>query len=333
MPTYSMSMQSYLGSLLALNFLSTQQTLFLSFFGSTNSVSFTTPNDRFYVGEDLSIGGGTWEVVGSGWVQPGISIFGLVIPTGTRVDAILVKNTTTGALSVLYPDGVPWATGMIAMVIDIDPVGYNNTTKGPLCFLADTRLATMDGWIAAGKVAAGDRLMDRDGRAVTVLATCRAGLAMRSHPGLWAVRTETGAGLSQQHRVTLSGAAVEMFFGVAEVLAPALSLAEAGLARLEPARARDYVHVLTDRHAILLAEGLEAETLLLGPVAELALAQDGAESGIDAGDASVLADFARDFPHRSRRAALPLVTRREARVLLDQGARPVMHHLPMARVA
>ena len=33
MPTYSMSMQSYLGSLLSLNFLSAQQTLFLSFFG------------------------------------------------------------------------------------------------------------------------------------------------------------------------------------------------------------------------------------------------------------------------------------------------------------
>lgn len=329
MPTYSMSMQSYLGSLLALNFLSTQQTLFLSFFGSVNSVSFSTPNDKFYVGEDLSIGGGTWEVVGSGWVQPGISILGLVVPTGTRVDAILVKNTTTGALSVLYPDGIPWATGMIAMVVDIDPVGYNNTTKGPLCFLADTRLATPGGWIAAGQVAAGDRLLDRDGHAVTVLATLRPTMAMRSHPGLWAVRCGGGAGLSQQHRVTLSGVAVEMWFGVAEVLAPALALAEAGLARLEPASARDYVHILTDRHAVLLAEGLEAESLLLGPMAERALALDGDAMG----DAAILTEFARRFPHQSRRAALPLVTRREAAVLLAEGARPVIHHLPMARVA
>lgn len=329
MPTYSMSMQSYLGSLLSLNFLSAQQTLFLSFFGGINAVTFSTGNDKFYVGEDLSIGGGTWEVVGSGWVQPGISVFGLVIPTGTRVDAILVRNSLSGSLSLLYPDGIPWATGMIAMVIDIDPVGYNNSTKGPLCFLADTRLATPWGWIAAGQVAAGDRLMDRDGRPVTVLATLRPALTMRSHRGLWAVRTEAGAGLSQQHRITLSGAAVEMFFGVAEVLAPALCLAEAGLARLEPVGARDYVHVLTDRHAILLAEGLEAESLLLGPMAAIALASDGA----DPGDAEVLADLGSRFPHHSRRAALPLVTRREARVLLDQGARPVTHHLPTARVA
>ena len=145
MPTYSMSMQAYLGSLLALNFLSTQQTLLLSFFGSVNGVSFTTGNDKFYVGEDRTIGGGTWEVVGSGWVQPGISIFGLVVPTGLRVDAILVKNTATGALSLLYPDGIPWATGMIAMVVHIDPVGYNTITKGPLCFLAETRLAAPGG--------------------------------------------------------------------------------------------------------------------------------------------------------------------------------------------
>lgn len=329
MPTYSMSMQSYLGSLLTLNFLSTQQTLFLSFFGGINGVTFTTDNDKFYVGEDLSIGGGTWEVVGSGWVQPGISIFGIVIPTGTRVDAIMVKNTVSGALSLLYPDGTPWATGMIAMVIDIDPVGYNNTTKGPLCFLADTRLATPMGWIAAGQVAAGDHLMDRDGRLVTVLATLRPELAMRMHPGLWAVRMAEGAGLSQQHRITLSGVAVEMFLGVAEVLAPAIALSDAGLAALEPAGARDYVHVLTDRHAILIAEGLEAESLLLGPMAQRALAQDGA----DTGDAAVISDLSQRFPQTSNRAALPLVTRSEARVLLDQGARPVTHHLPMARVA
>lgn len=329
MPTYSMSMQSYLGSLLTLNFLSTQQTLFLSFFGGINAVSFTTGNDKFYVGEDLTIGGSTWEVVGSGWVQPGISIFGIVIPTGTRVDAIMVKNTVSGTLSLLYPDGLPWATGMIAMVIDIDPIGYNNTTKGPLCFLADTRLATPKGWLMAGQLEAGDRLMDRNGQSVTVLATLRPELAMRAHPGLWAVRTAEGTGLSQQHRITLSGAAVEMFFGVAEVLAPAVALAEAGLAQLEPAGARDYVHVLTNRHAILIAEGLEAESLLLGPMAQQALAKDGS----DTGDAAVIGALSQRFPQTSRRATLPLVTRSEARVLLDQGARPVTHHLPMARVA
>ena len=329
MPTYSMSMQSYLGSLLALNFLSTQQTLLLSFFGSVNPVSFTTGNDKFYVGEDLTIGGGTWEVVGSGWVQPGISILGLVVPTGTRVDAILVKNTTTGALSLLYPDGIPWATGMIAMVVDIDPVGYNNTTKGPLCFLAGTRLAAPGGWVAVDQLEPGQKLLDRDGRLVTVLATIRPALAMRSHPGLDAVCIPDGPALSQQHRITLAGPAVEMCFGVPEVLAPAIALVGAGLARREPALARDYLHVLTDRHALLLAEGVEAESLLLGPMAEQALA---VEADM-AADTALVRALATRFPSAARQAALPLVTRREARVLLDQGARPVTHHLPTARVA
>ena len=120
-----------------------------------------------------------------------------------------------------------------------------------------------------------------------------------------------------------------MCFGVAEVLALAIALAAAGLARMEPARARDYIHVLTHRHAVLIADGVQAESLLLGPMAEQALTE---EPGMEV-DAALLRGLAVHFPTSARRAALPLVTRREAALLLEQGARPLRHARAMAKAA
>lgn len=103
----------------------------------------------------------------------------------------------------------------------------------------------------------------------------------------------------------------------------------AGLARREPALARDYLHVLTDRHALLLAEGVEAESLLLGPMAEQALA---VEADM-AADTALVRALATRFPSAARQAALPLVTRREAALLLEQGARPLRHARAMTKAA
>ena len=70
-------------------------------------------------------------------------------------------------------------------------------------------------------------------------------------------------------------------------MAPSLVLLETGLAALAPVAAPlELVHILLPRHAMLLAEGLPAETLLLGPGAEerrpdaaRAAARAGAQAG------------------------------------------------------
>lgn len=105
MSTTNMSTQAYVGSLLAANFLSSQQTLLLSAFGSTSTQAVVNNDNKFFVNETIQVGGSDFTVVGSDWVQPGISLLGVVVPTGTRVDAILLRSVSTGQLRLLYPEG------------------------------------------------------------------------------------------------------------------------------------------------------------------------------------------------------------------------------------
>ncbi|MEY4983988.1 MAG: hypothetical protein RIR62_2254, partial [Pseudomonadota bacterium] len=294
----------YFGSLLSVNFLSSQTVI--------------EDNNKFALGETISVGGAPFSVIGSGWVQPGISILGIVVPTGLRVDAILVRSVDTGALRLLYPENAPWATGMVALVVDMDPVGYNRNTFSPLCVTRETRLAAAGGvWRAAGEIAAGELLVDRTGQRQRVLATVRVGMNGPVSPLSETVRLPEGAGLSRQHRVVISGPPVALYLGEEEVMAPAIALADAGLARVTPARVADYVHILTEDHAVLVAEGTEVESLLLGGEARTGLT---GEPEIADG---ILAELEARFPDAARKAAMPLVTRREGAFLLAAGARPV----------
>jgi hypothetical protein len=238
-----------------------------------------------------------------------------------------VRSATTGQLRLLYPESAPWATGMIALVVDIDPVGYNANTYSPLCFLRGTGLAAPGGaWRAAGDVEPGERLLDRNGYPVRVLARIALQEGGPASALTETIRLPDGAGLSRQHRVTLSGPAVHLLYGRACVLAPAVALADAGLATRQPARAADYVHILTERHAVLLAEGTEAESLLLGTQARQGL------EGAPETEEGILSDLGRRFHGVARRAALPVVSRREAALLIAECAAPVQRAHPERRI-
>lgn len=315
MSTTTMSTQAYIGSLLAVNFLSSQQTLLLSAFGGTSTQTIVNNDNKFFVDETVQVGGSDFTVVGSGWVQPGISILGLVVPTGTRVDAILVRSVSTGQLRLLYPEGPPWATGMIALVVDIDPVAYNLNTFGPLCFTATTRLAAAGGlWRPAAEIEPGEDLLDRNGYRVRVLARISLDMNGPFSPLSETIQLPDGAGLSRQHRIVLSGPIVETHFGRRSVLAPAIALAETGHARRVAARPLGYVHLLTERHSVLVAEGCLAESLLLGPQARQRI------EGVAEVEEGTLSSLETRFPGVARRSTLPVVNRREAVMLLRAGA-------------
>lgn len=170
MATYPVVEYPYLGSLLAVNLLSADTTIFLTFFGSSVASTLVDDGARLYVDEVLTMGGQTYEFVGSGTAQPGINILGLTVPTGFPKDLILLRNTSTGQLHFVFPDGVPNATGMIAMVIHVDPIGYDMTTKGPLCFAEGTQIETLDGPVAVEALQPGARLISPKGPPMTLLS-------------------------------------------------------------------------------------------------------------------------------------------------------------------
>ncbi|PYF11741.1 Hint domain-containing protein [Rhodobacter viridis] len=281
---FPVSILQYNGSLLSVSLLSAQQTLLLSSFGSlTDGLTLTDLNGKISVGELVSVGGTNYTVLGSGTAQPGINILGLTIPTGTAKDMILLQDSAHHMYFV-FPDGVPNATGMIAMVIDAAPVGYDPITKTQLCLWPDTPIETVAGPVRAEDLTPGMQVLTPAGprpiRWIGRREVPAAEVAARDLPILVPVAQFGGAAadpplrVSPQHRLR-----VRLRDGE-EVLIAAQHLCAPEICRLRdcacrgdtcsPAR-RDRVHgairyicFLLDRHALVLARGLAVETLLLG---------------------------------------------------------------------
>lgn len=149
-----------------------------------------------------------------------------------------------------------------------------------VCFGAGTLIAAAGAPVAVEALSPGDLVRTADGalRPIRWVGSRSFGAAeMSANPNHCPVRIAAGAmgkGLperdlwvSRQHMLLVSGRVVKRLWGVAEALVPAVHLV--GLPGIAIDRSRDrvtYVHLLCDRHELLLAEGCVAESLYLGPM-------------------------------------------------------------------
>lgn len=242
MASYPVVEYPYVGSLLAVNLFSSDTTILLSFFGSSLATTLVDDGTRLYVGETVSMAGGSYEFLGSGTAQPGINLLGLTVPTGFPKDLILLRNISTGQLHFVFPDGVPNATGMIAMVISLDPIGYDLNAKGPLCLAQGTRIETVDGEVPVEDLQPGMRLVSPKGPPMTLLARLQETPQARSPAASLPVIIRAGAfgegrpsrdlRLTQQHRLGVAGPSLELSFGLERALAPALGLVDFDAVRI-----------------------------------------------------------------------------------------------------
>jgi hypothetical protein len=265
----SVDYQTYLGALLATNLFSSSTNILLGSFGPNTSGTLSDASGLLYVGETVSIDGTNYTMLGSGTAQPGINVLGLTVPTGTARDLVLLENQSTGDLTFVYPDGVPSALGMIALVINVSAVGYNATTLTPLCFAKGTGILTTEGIRPVQTLTPWDTVIDLFGDTHPILAT--------SHSSVTAARAKaTGQTpckvvkdaiapgvpsrsvmLSPNHNVFLPDP-------LPGVLAPVKTLIDGEkVKQQEMAEPIDYYHIVLPVHAILLADGLPAESLLL----------------------------------------------------------------------
>ena len=163
--------------------------------------------------------------------------------------------------------------------------GQPNAYARFVCFHAGTLIAAPGGARPVESLAVGDLVetLDRGPRPVRWIARSRlgaeelatrpAGRPVRIAAGaLGAGRPERALLVSAQHRVLLRSRLAAALCGSEEALAAATHLAGLpGVTREEGAQAADYVHLLMDRHELVLAEGAAAETFLPGPHALAAL--------------------------------------------------------------
>ena len=193
-----------------------------------------------------------------------------------------------------------------------DRVSYTNTvTYADLaCFASGTLIATQEGLRRVEDIAVGDLVLtaDRGPQAVRWAGAARLGPAdLLLRPELRPVRVRAGAlgaglpkrdlVLSPQHRLLLSGWRVEMLLGEAEVLAPVKHLiGRPGVEPVQDCRAVGYHHLMFDRHEIVFAEGLPAESFYLGERMRCAM-----EAGMVAEILALFPELA-DRPPRPARA-------------------------------
>lgn len=154
----------------------------------------------------------------------------------------------------------------------------DTTGPGVICFAEGTRLATPDGERAVEDLAAGDLVstVDAGPKPIVWISSSRhawPGGSEQELPILIA-RGALPGGLpardlivSPQHKVLLTGPLASELLQQ-NVLAPAKGLTRLpGIRQMKGKRSVTYFHVMLERHAILLSEGLPTESFYPGPAA------------------------------------------------------------------
>lgn len=259
---------------------------------------------------------------GGGSIQNATVIRSDLSPDGQGGIIVLQGTLANGGLAqVVWTPGFDLESWYFAnFTYGIPPV-FNtgdqnaNYTHGYICFAAEARISGPHGPIPAIDLAAGDRVDTVDHGVqtlrwvgVSVQSGHGAAAPVRFAPG--ALGNEVPLRLSQNHRLLYRSVTAELYFGSSEVLVPARALVNGRDVRLAPCDEVTFVHVLLDRHEVLLAEGVPCESLFLGGEARQVL--EGCHA--DDSDARILRAMLGNR-HVHATPARPLLTAREARAL------------------
>lgn len=233
--------------------------------------------------EDVTINGVTYT---AGSVVE--NEFSLADGSGTEVWVLRINGENVGfvpqSLYTSIPAGSTFTPtegrgGTIAE--SSDGVISSEPYAGVICFTPQTRIDTPNGPVPAGRLRPGDLLLTADHGAQPVrwIARTRVTFDTPDDPArpVLIPRDAFGPGLparqmqlSPQHRILLTGPVTGQGQGV---LAPARGLMPfPGVRVMRGVAATTYVHVFLDRHEILSAEGVPAESFYPGRMALRALA-------------------------------------------------------------
>jgi hypothetical protein len=138
------------------------------------------------------------------------------------------------------------------------------------CFVAGTMILTSEGERAVETLTPGDLVMTQDDGAQPLRWIGRRCVAATGD--LAPIRIEAGTFgshrtllVSPLHRILIRDALAELLFGEGEVLVAAKDLVNDRSVRRIAGGTVDYVHILFDRHQVVLSDGLETESFLPGP--------------------------------------------------------------------
>lgn len=213
----------------------------------------------------------------------------LTSPSG---DTIYIDVLEIGGVLVGFATSEPLQPGVSYQLngtynTDEDNSADYLTIASVPCFGPNTRITTSKGMVPVKWLRRGDRVLTRDFGFQPLRWAGRfqvPHLQMRREPQLapvrvpaWLVDADRTTGYletSQEHRIVVSGADVQLLFGEDEVFVAAKFLAEPTIPEIS-FRSYTYFHLLFHRHHVIQADGVWTESLLvLPPEAHLETAAD-----------------------------------------------------------
>lgn len=219
---------------------------------------------------------------------------GFEVSDGRRSYALTIVGRGSETLLVASGALPPRDTDLWVLSISgQDPPRFDAGREGVICFVPGTRIATPDGPRLIEAIRPGDSILTRDDGPQEVLWTgCRrlTGARMHALPNLRPVRIRSGAMgedrpegdlvVSPHHRLLVRGPRARLLFGEPEILVAAADLVDGHGIRIKTGlREVSYIHLLTRRHEVVWANGVETETFLPGD-ADLGRLEAGARAAL-----------------------------------------------------
>jgi hypothetical protein len=216
----------------------------------------------------------------------------------------------------LAPEGVSFALP-VPTAPDGGQAASGKPRKSPLAFALGTRIDTPDGPRRVETLAPGDLISTLDNGSQPLRWVGRRTVSpaeMAQREDLQPLRLERGVLgndrvllISPRHRILLNDWRAQVYFGEDQVLVPAQALINGVTVRqVLPLAGVAYVHLLFDRHEVIVSEGALSESFHPG------------ETGLGALDPAQRQEIEALFPGEAlvrRRAAFPMLRMAEARAL------------------
>jgi hypothetical protein len=196
--------------------------------GDTVTLRLADGSERTWTGATI------YTQAGGTWFTP---IDGTTLLPGTFVRATFVTDSSQVPVATLFPP----------------------------CFVAGTLIDTPDGPVAADRLRPGDRVLTLDRGAQRLVWVGRRAVpgTGRFAPVRFAPGTLGNAAtleVSPQHRMLVRGWRAELLFGEPEVLVAAVHLVDGDRITRAPRDTVTYVHLMFDRHEIVMAAGVPSES-------------------------------------------------------------------------
>ncbi|MDF3414694.1 type I secretion protein [Sulfitobacter sp. M57] len=214
-----------------------------------------------------------------------INLDGTSYAAGTTINtAYDLINTTTGhKVTSFHFGGDGYQQGAVQGIVSTVPFNEGqsytfNTERTShqqdnqysdyyACFAETTLIDTPKGGIPAGQLQAGDlvKTMDRGFQPLLGVLSQRIGAVGPMAPVVFppnVLGNSEKVVVSPQHRMLLQDFRAEMLFGEAEVLVPAIYLAEMGIGYRQIGGTIRYCHLVMAQHEIVFSNGCPSETFL-----------------------------------------------------------------------